>query len=53
MAGAGRHRRYAASCATASAFGFAKSAWPFGLAEMMWIAAPLRRWYLLAHPPLQ
>jgi hypothetical protein len=38
---------FAAGCAMASAFGFAESAWPFGLAEMMWIAAALRRWYLL------
>jgi hypothetical protein len=38
---------FAAGCTMASAVGFTESAWPFGLAEMIWIAAALRRWHAL------
>ncbi len=44
---------FAAGCTMASALGFAESAWPFGLAGMLWIVAALQRWHVLVRTPRQ
>lgn len=36
---------FAASCALASAYGFLQGAWPFGLAEGVWCAVAVRKWW--------
>ena len=44
---------FAVACTMASTIGFVENAWPFGLAEMIWIAAALRRWHMLVRSPRQ
>jgi hypothetical protein len=35
---------FAVGCALSSAYGFASSAWPFGVVEAVWTVIALRRW---------
>jgi hypothetical protein len=37
---------FAGACALGSAYGFLQGAWPFGLAEAVWSAVAVRRWWL-------
>jgi hypothetical protein len=36
---------FAVSCALGSAYAFLQGAWPFGVAEIIWSAVALHRWY--------
>ena len=35
---------FAVGCLLSSAYGFASSAWPFGLVEIIWAGIALHRW---------
>lgn len=35
---------FAGACLLASAYGFAKGAWPFGLVEAVWAGVAVARW---------
>ena len=35
---------FACACALGSAYGFAQSAWPFGLVEAIWALVALNKW---------
>jgi hypothetical protein len=37
---------FAASCASASSYGFLQGAWPFGIVEAIWCLVALRRWWV-------
>jgi hypothetical protein len=36
---------FAAACAAGSIYGFLQGAWPFGVAEAVWSAIAVRRWW--------
>lgn len=36
---------FAVACAGSSVYGFLQGAWPFGLVEIFWTVAALRRWW--------
>lgn len=36
---------FAFACGLASAYGFLQGAWPFGVAETVWSAVALHRWW--------
>ena len=36
---------FAGSCVPASAYGFLRGAWPFGLVEAVWSLIALQRWW--------
>jgi hypothetical protein len=38
---------FAGACVLGSLYGFLQGAWPFGVAEAVWSAVALRRWYML------
>jgi hypothetical protein len=42
---------FAASCVLASVYGFLQGAWPFGVAEVIWSAIALRRWWRTVRQP--
>jgi hypothetical protein len=42
---------FAASCVLASVYGFLQGAWPFGVAEVIWSAIALRRWWRAVRQP--
>jgi hypothetical protein len=45
---------FAGSCVLGSLYGFLQGAWPFGIAEAVWSAVALRRWFkLVRKPPVQ
>lgn len=35
---------FAFGCALSAGYGFAQGAWPFGVVEVIWTGAALRRW---------
>jgi hypothetical protein len=35
---------FAGGCLLSSAYGFLQGAWPFGVVELIWTGAALRRW---------
>jgi hypothetical protein len=35
---------FAAACVLGSIYGFLQGAWPFGVVELLWCGAALRRW---------
>jgi hypothetical protein len=35
---------FAVGCAMGAAYGFLQGAWPFGLAEIAWVAVALHKW---------
>ena len=37
---------FAGSCLLASAYGFLRGAWPFGLVEAIWSGVAMRRWWI-------
>jgi hypothetical protein len=38
---------FAGACVLGSLYGFLQGAWPFGIAEAVWSAVALRRWFKL------
>ncbi len=36
---------FAFTCLLSSIYGFAQGAWPFGVVELFWVVAALRRWW--------
>jgi hypothetical protein len=41
---------FAIACALGALYGFLQGAWPFGVAEAVWSAVAIRRWWRTCRP---